>query len=119
MFLEYVETNLLLNHEREGGLERCLKTCSDKRSKCWQVNEAFEPIQYEQAECLINEEPGKKIYIARNRPRIEDKHMRATGCCQYLLSYEYNGPLIRTMITLEQLSLSPLTAESPHSYHFN
>lgn len=116
MFLEYVKTNLLQNHER-GGLERCLKTCSDERSKCWQVNEAFEPIQYEQAECLINEKPGKKI--ARNRPGIEDKHMRATGRCQYLLSYEHNGSLIRTMITLEQLSLSPLTAESPHSYHFN
>lgn len=61
----------------------------------------------------------KKKYIARNRPGIEDKHMQATGRCQYLLSFEYNGSLIRTMITLEQLSLSLLTAESPHSYHFN
>lgn len=60
----------------------CLKTGFDEHSKCWHVNEAFEPLQKEQAECLINAGPPTRA----TGSGIRDKHSPARGHRQHQLS---------------------------------
>lgn len=109
-----MNTDRISQFEALKGTELCLKTGFDEHSKCWHVNEAFEPLQKEQAECLIN--AGPPTHATGSALEINTRQLVAIVDTSF---HQDNGSLIRTMIATARLSLSPLAAEASRSYHFN